>query len=127
MKDIKLNKKKMEYYINLPYTYVIEWSDIDNCFLGSITELEHNMTNGQTREEVIVNLKEALVSYITTSMENKMEIPEPLKKNDFKGNITYRTSSERHYMLAKQAKLAGKSINTFIDEAIGDKLKAMHA
>jgi len=42
---------------------------------------------------------------------------------DFKGSITYRTSKERHYRLAKQAKLYGKSINAFIDEAIGEKLR----
>ena len=116
-------EKNLEYYLNLPYTYIIEWSDVDGCFLGSIVELERNMTCGQTREEVLANLKEALTSYVATSLENRMEIPEPLKIDDFKGNITYRTSKERHYKLAKQAKLYGKSINAFIDEAIGEKLK----
>ena len=118
-----MTKKDLDYYVNLPYTYIIEWSDVDGCFLGSIAELEHNMTCGQTREEVLANLKEALVAYVTTSLDNNMEIPEPLKIEDFKGSITYRTSKERHYKLAKQAKLYGKSINAFIDEAIGEKLK----
>jgi len=116
-------KKNLNYYLNLPYTYIIEWSEVDGCFLGSIVELERNMTCGKTREEVLSNLKEALASYVTTSIENKMEIPEPLKIDDFKGNITYRTSKERHYRLAKQAKLYGMSINAIIDEAIGEKLK----
>ena len=118
-----MTKKNLDYYVNLPYTYIIEWSDVDGCFLGSIAELEHNMTCGQTREEVLASLKEALVAYVTTSLDNNMEIPEPLKIEDFKGSITYRTSKERHYRLAKQAKLYGKSINAFIDEAIGEKLK----
>jgi len=116
-------KRKLDYYLNLPYTYIIEWSDVDGCFLGSIVELERYMTCGQTREEVLSNLKEALVSYVTTSLDNNIEIPEPLKIDDFKGSITYRTSKERHYRLAKQAKFYGKSINSFIDEAIGEKLK----
>jgi len=118
-----MTKKNLNYYQNLPYTFIIDWSEADSCFLGSITELERNMTCGQTREEVLSNLKEALVSYVTTSLENNMEIPEPLNIKDFKGNITYRTSKERHYRLAKQAKLYGKSINAFIDEAIAEKLK----
>jgi len=119
-------KKNLNYYLKLPYTYIIEWSDVDNCFLGSILELERNMTCGQTREEVLSNLKEALASYVTTSIDNNMEISEPIKIVDYKGSITYRTSKERHYQLAKQAKLFGKSINAFIDEAIGEKLqKAM--
>ena len=119
-----MTKKNLNYYLNLPYTYVIEWSDVDGCFLGSIVELERNMTCGHTREEVLSNLKEALISYVTTSLDNNMEIPEPLSIKDYKGNITYRTSKERHYKLAKQAKLYGKSINTFIDEAITEKLEA---
>ena len=121
-----MTKKNLNYYLNLPYTYIIEWSDIDECFLGSIAELERYMTCGQTREEVLSNLKDALVSYVTTSLKNNMEIPEPLKIRDFKGNITYRTSKERHYKLAKQAKLSGKSINAFIDEIIGEKLSLGH-
>jgi len=40
-------KKNLDYYLNLPYTYIIEWSDVDGCFLGSIVELERNMTCGQ--------------------------------------------------------------------------------
>ena len=123
MKGTKTAKKNMEYYSNLPYSYIIEWSEVDGCFLGSIVELERNMTCGQTREEVLINLKEALASYITTSLAANIEIPEPLKIGDYKGSITYRTSKERHYRLAKQAKLYGKSINAFIDEAIGEKLK----
>ena len=118
-----MTKKNLNYYLSLPYTFIIDWSDIDECFLGSIVELEHNMTCGKTREEVLSNLKEALVSYVTTSLNNNMVIPEPLNLKDFKGNITYRTSKERHYRLSKQAKLHGKSINTFIDEAIAEKLE----
>ena len=76
------------------------------------------MTCAQTREEVLTNLKDALVSYVTTSLANNMEIPEPMRMEDFKGNITYRTSKEHHYKLAKQAKLSGKSINALIDEAM---------
>ena len=118
-----MTKKNLDYYLNLPYSYIIEWSEVDDCFLGSIIELERNMTYGKTREEVLSNLKEALASYVTTSLAHNMEIPEPLKIKDFKGNITYRTSKERHYQLAKQAKLYGKSINAFIDDAIGEKLR----
>jgi len=51
------------------------------------------------------------------------KFPSRSNMEDFKGSITYRTSKERHCRLAKQAKLYGKSINAFIDDAIGEKLK----
>ncbi len=116
-------KKNLEYYIKLPYSYIIEWSDTDGCYLGSIVELEKNMTCGDSPEEVLSNLKEALTAYVNTSLANGLEIPEPIKLADFKGNITYRTTGLTHYRLAKTAKLSGKSINALIDEAVDEKLQ----
>ena len=116
-------KKNLEYYRNLPWSYIVEWSDKNGCYLGSVIELERNMTCGDTPEEVFSNLKEAIAAYVETSLENGFEIPEPVKMSDFKGNITYRTSQEKHYRLAKRAKIIGKSINAFIDEAVEEKLK----
>lgn len=115
--------KNLDYYLNLPYSYIVEWSDEDQCYLGSIVELEKHMTCGNTPEEVIINLKDALKAYILTSLANNMEIAEPLKMTDFKGNITYRTTGEKHYHLAKAAKMLDVSINSLIDSAVDAKLK----
>lgn len=116
-------KKNLEYYMNLPYSYIVEWSDADGCYLGSIVELEKNMTAGDTPEEVLANLKQALEAYVNTSLANGMDIPEPVKMADYKGNITYRTTSSKHYRLAKTAKIKGISINALIDEAVEEKLR----
>ncbi len=116
-------EKNLEYYLSLPYSYIVEWSDDDGCYLGSIVELERHMTCGDTPEEVIINLREALKAYVTTSLADGLEISEPLKMADFKGNITYRTTSEKHYLLAKTAKLQNTSINSLIDAAVDEKLK----
>lgn len=116
-------KKNLEYYLNLPYSYSIQWSDADKCYLGSITELEQNMTCGNTPEETMSNLREALESYIKTSLDNNFEIPEPIQLKDYKGTITYRTSSTTHYYIVKIAKNLGISINSFIDEAVNEKLR----
>ena len=116
-------EKNLEYYMKLPYSYIVEWSDADDCYLGSIVELERNMTCGDTPEEVIANLKDALEAYVNTSLANGMDIPEPIKMADYKGNITYRTTSLNHYRLAKTAKLKGMSINALIDEAVEEKLQ----
>ncbi len=111
-------KKDLEYYLNLPWSYRIEWNDIDNCFLGSIEELEENMTCGETPEEALTNLKDALKSYILTSFKTGLEIPEPVKLINYKGTITYRTTPEKHYKIAKKASSRGKSINKYIDEIL---------
>jgi len=86
-------------------------------------ELEKHMTCGQTPEETITNLKEALRAYVETSITNGMKIPEPAKLADYKGNITYRTSSETHYKLVVTTKILGISVNTLIDEAVKYRLE----
>jgi len=116
-------EKNTEYYLKLPWSYRVSWSEPDKCYLGSIDELEENMTCGDTPEEAFSNLKEALGAYILTSLEDGFEIPEPLNLADFKGNITYRTNSEKHYRLAKKAARLGKSINALIDDAVEKELR----
>lgn len=111
-------EKSLDYYLNLPWSYRIEWDDADKCFLGSIEELEENMTCGETPEEVLKNLKDALESYVLTSFKTGLEIPEPAKLSNYKGNITYRTTPIKHYKIAKKASAEGKSINKYIDEVL---------
>ena len=34
-----MTKKNLDYYVNLPYTYIIEWSDVDKCFWAASLNL----------------------------------------------------------------------------------------
>ena len=116
-------KKDLQYYLKLPYSYSINWSDVDQCYLGSIAEIEKNMTCGETPEETMSNLKDALKAYIKTSLDNKMPIPEPIRIGKYKGTITYRTTSTKHYYIVQFANDLGISVNALIDEAVDEKLK----
>jgi hypothetical protein len=51
-------------------------------------------------------------------LKNKEPVPEPIRREDYKGNIAYRTTSVRHYYVAKIAKNMHKSISKTIDELI---------
>ena len=114
--------KDLNYYLNLPWSYKFEWSETDECYLGSITELEEHMTQGKTVDEVLQNLKGALKAYIATSLKANLQIPEPAKLADYKGIITYRTTPEKHYKIAKKAAAKGKSINSLIDEIMDKEI-----
>ena len=118
-----MTKKNLEYYLNLPWSYRFEWSDEDKCYIASIGELKGCMSNGNDITEATAMIKDALKSYIICSLQYNDEIPEPLKPSDYKGKIPYRTTSDKHYRLAKRAKSMGVSINSLIDEAVEAKLK----
>ncbi len=64
------------------------------------------------------DIKEAIEAAIRLYLKNKEVIPEPIKKAQFKGQIAYRTTSERHYHVAKVAKTMHKSISKAIDDLI---------
>ena len=118
-----MTEKNLEYYLNLPWSYRFEWSDEDKCYVASICELKGCMSHGDTILEATEMIQDALKSYIVNSLQYGDDIPEPLKPIDFKGKIPYRTTPDKHYRLAKRAKVMGISINALIDEAVEEKLQ----
>lgn len=94
-----------------------------------MNELPGICTDAETVEKGMKNIREAIEAAIILYLENGRPIPEPMKKEEFKGNIAYRTSSERHYMIAKMAKEMHKSISKTLDEVIDagiEKLRFTH-
>lgn len=115
-------EKDLIYYLNLPWSYRFEWSNDDNCYVASISELQGCKSDGKTIEEATTMIKDALKSYISSLLEDNEAIPEPPKPADFKGSIPYRTTKEKHYKLSVRSNATGKSINKLIDEAVDNLL-----
>lgn len=117
-----MTKKDLDYYMKLNWSYNFEWSDEDKGYIASITELKGCISFGEDIEEATKMIKDALKSYISASLQYGDDIAEPLKPIDYKGKISYRTTSDRHYKIAKRANSLGISINSFIDSAVIEKL-----
>ena len=115
-------KKDLNYYLKLPWTFHFEWDDKDNCYVASVTELLGCMSDGETMEEAINMIKDALREYIETFLELGKKIPEPAKKETYKGKILVRTTPEKHYKLVKKASSQGKSLNKLLDEIINKEI-----
>ncbi|MFA7659059.1 MAG: type II toxin-antitoxin system HicB family antitoxin [Candidatus Gastranaerophilaceae bacterium] len=115
--------KNLEYYLNLPWSYAIKWSDEDGCYVASIAELDGCMSHGDTLGEATSMIKDALRCHLNAMLKDNTLIPEPLNVINFKGSITYRTTPEKHYKLVKRAQRKGKSLNKFIDEVLDEKLR----
>jgi predicted HicB family RNase H-like nuclease len=69
-------------------------------------------------DEALSMIKDALMSHISCCLHFGDSIPEPVKVVDYKRRIHFRTTPQKHYMLDKQAKTSGESINTIINTAI---------
>lgn len=115
--------KDLDYYMKLPWTFRFEWSNEDDCYVASISELKGCMSHGDTLQEASEMIQDALLSHLSACIEAKIQIPEPVRPADFKGKIPYRTTPQIHYKLAQRSAITGKSINALIDEAVQKSLK----
>jgi predicted RNase H-like HicB family nuclease len=110
--------KNLNYYARLPYSFKIEWSDLDTCYIATVEEIPECQSHGNAPDEALCMIKDALISHISCCLHFGDTIPEPVKIVDYKGKIHFRTTPQKHYMLDKQAKIAGESINAIINTAI---------
>src|SRR5688572_17205034 len=100
------NKKDINYYLALPWSYTIETGRDENdqhIYIISVNELPGVCTDAPTIQEAMELIKDAMKGAFKLYMKQGEEIPEPIDEEQFKGNIAYRTSSKRHYLLAKEA------------------------
>ncbi|PKM81750.1 MAG: HicB family protein [Firmicutes bacterium HGW-Firmicutes-14] len=74
-------KKELDYYLNLPYKIEIRPS-MEGGFGARIVELPGCVTQGETLEEVIANIKDAKVCWLEVALEEDMVIPEPVLSNN---------------------------------------------
>jgi len=121
-------KKDLKYYMNLNWSFTIE-QEIHkgkHYYIIRVNELPGVCTDAETVEQGMKEIQEAIEGAIRLYLKNKEPIPEPIRKEQFKGNIAYRTTSERHFYVAKAAKEMHKSISKTLDELIDAGLEKLH-
>ncbi len=59
------------------YEIIIYWSDEDQAFVADVPELPGCMAHGNTREEALTNINEAIKLWLDTAKEFGDPIPEP--------------------------------------------------
>lgn len=110
-------KKNLKYYLGLNWSYTIEqdFHKGKKFYIIRVNELPGVCTDANTIEKGMQNIQDAIAATIELYLEQGDPIPEPINKEEFKGNIAYRTTSERHYYLAKLAKQKHVSMNKALD------------
>jgi predicted RNase H-like HicB family nuclease len=114
------NKKILDYYLSLPWTYTIETESHkgSNYYIIRVNELPGICTDSTDLNEGMNEIKEAIACAVEIYMEKGEPVPEPADRSQYKGKILYRTDSGRHFLIAKAAKLMHKSISKTLDDII---------
>lgn len=110
-------KKDLNYYLGLNWSYTIQQCvhEEKKIYIIRVNELPGVCTDSKSIEKGMKDIQEALAGAIELYLEQGEPIPEPIRKEKFKGNLAYRTTSERHYYLAKFAQQRHVSMNKALD------------
>lgn len=110
------NDKNIKYYMNLPYTRIIQEMNDESghYFYGRILELDGCQSTGDTVEELYESLDEAMEGYLEVKLERSLPIPEPQKVEDFSGKFVVRIPKTLHQRLAIEAEQEGVSLNQYV-------------
>ena len=106
--------KMIDHYKELPYTREIVRGE-DGYFV-KIKELSGCISVGDSPEEALSMIDDALESWLETAIEDGVEIPLPeaMKEEELSGKFALRMPKSLHADLVKQAQKEGISLNQYI-------------
>lgn len=114
-------EKEIDYYLNLPYTRELIPEPEGGWFVR-IKELPGCMSQGDTPEEAMAMIKDAMQGWLEVALEHGQTIPEPRMDEDYSGKFVVRVPKSMHRKLVEQADQDGVSLNQWIVAAIAESL-----
>ena len=94
--DTKKNTKKdLKYYLKLNWSYTVEVDSHKGkkIYIIRVNELPGVCTDAPTIVKGMKDIQAAIKGAIELYLEQGDPIPEPINKETFNGNISYRTTS----------------------------------
>lgn len=105
------------------YSIQISWSDEDECFIAISDELPNLSAFGDTYDEVLHEIQEAMSGYLEVLGHEAK--PEPLTLESYSGQFRVRLPRTLHRRLAGVAKREGVSLNTMIIKNLSESTLAV--
>lgn len=99
-------------YLNLPYTIQMHPSP-EGGYAVSVLELPGCISQGDTREEALRMIEDAMRAWITTAIEDGEDIPEP-GEDEYSGRFVLRLPRSLHRQLAILAARERVSLNQYV-------------
>ncbi|MDP1614921.1 MAG: toxin-antitoxin system HicB family antitoxin [Methylococcales bacterium] len=111
--------------IDYPFTVRHLSEDEGGGYLAEALDLNGCMADGETIEEAVHNLEDAINSWVETAQELGRPVPTPSDDQQFSGKWVVRTPKSIHHRLVEMAKREGVSLNTLmvsiLAEGVGRK------
>ncbi len=108
--------KDLDYYLKLPYG--LEIRRVEGGFFARIEELPGCISQGETREEALEMIEDAMRAWIADALEAGDPIPEPVSSREYSGELRVRLPKSLHRMAARKAQEDGVSLNQYVAVAV---------
>lgn len=96
---------------------LVEWSDKDQCYIGSIPGWIGQCCHGENEQEVFREICQIVDEWIEIYNNEGVKLPSPTNKK-YSGKFQLRLGSELHKVLSLKAMQTGDSLNNFCIKAI---------
>ena len=100
--------KTIEYYMSLPYTIELRREPEEGWFV-QVKELRGCMSQGETREEALAMIQEAMELWLEVALEDGLPIPEPRTEEDYSGKFVVRVPRSLHQELVEARRGRGSA------------------
>ena len=117
MAKVKRTKRDVEEIVNRPYTIEVVYGETpDEGVLARVAEWPGCMTAGDTREEALTRLGDAMRDWVKGRIEKGLEIPEPM--TDYGGKVVVQMPRSLHRDVMHRAEHEGVSMNQWISTTL---------
>ena len=104
------------------YLKLVEWSDEDNCYIGSAPPLIGPSCHGADAAEVFRQISEIVEEHLKIREEDGLPIPPATLRKNYSGKFVLRVGPALHKALAVHATLAGDGLNEYCVKHLDDAL-----
>jgi antitoxin HicB len=110
----------VDRYLDLPYhiTLVQDEDETSGKWIAAAEELPDCASRGDTAEEAIAGLKDAMAAWISAALKEGRDIPEPRSKSSHSGRLLLRMPRTLHAALVAAAERENVSLNQFITDSL---------
>lgn len=95
------------------YLKIVEWSEEDQCYVGTCPGLMLGGVHGQDEAKVYADLCRVVEEWIRIQEEDGDALPEATAQRDYSGKFVVRVGKGLHKKLAIEALRAGESLNSY--------------
>lgn len=104
------------------YSFHVEWSKEDDCFIATSPEFPGFSAHGPSRTKALEEAEKALELRVEAMIDEGMELPEPNQIEQYSGQTRLRMPKWLHRELAEEAERQDVSLNSLLVSYLGRQL-----